>query len=94
MRTGNGRNGRLSSHFPGVIRGGAGTSSRPGTATCRGEDCFRVLNAIGYHGPISIEWEDASMDRLQGAPEALAYIRSHLFEPPATAFDSAFSHQD
>ena len=46
------------------------------------------LTTIGYHGPISIEWEDARMDGLQGAPEALAYIRSHLFEPPATAFDT------
>ena len=36
------------------------------------EACFRMLNAIGYDGPISVEWEDAGMDRLVGAPEALA----------------------
>uniref|UniRef100_UPI003F798C1D sugar phosphate isomerase/epimerase family protein n=1 Tax=Streptosporangium sp. H16 TaxID=3444184 RepID=UPI003F798C1D len=56
------------------------------------EDCFRALNAIGYAGPISIEWEDAGMDRLDGAPDALAIIRKlNAITPPATAFDAAFS---
>ncbi len=58
------------------------------------EACFRMLTTIGYQGPISIEWEDAGMDRLTGAPRALAYIRSQLFDPPSAAFDAAFSHQD
>jgi hypothetical protein len=39
------------------------------------EDCFRALNAIGYDGPISIEWEDAGMDRLVGAAEAVQLVR-------------------
>jgi sugar phosphate isomerase/epimerase len=56
------------------------------------EDCFRALDAIGYQGPISIEWEDAGMDRLAGAPEALAYVRRLLFDPPAAGFDAAFRH--
>ena len=30
---------------------------------------------IGDDGPISIEWEDDGMDRLRGAPEALAMLR-------------------
>jgi len=55
------------------------------------EDCFRALNAIGYDGPISIEWEDAGMDRLVGAPEALEFVRRLAFDPPAAAFDAAFS---
>jgi sugar phosphate isomerase/epimerase len=56
------------------------------------EDCFRALNSIGYEGPISIEWEDAGMDRLDGAKEALAYIRRlNSITPPTTAFDAAFS---
>jgi sugar phosphate isomerase/epimerase len=50
-----------------------------------------MLNTIGYEGPISIEWEDAGMDRLRGAPEALEFVRSQLFEPPDAAFDAAFS---
>src|SRR5689334_18580928 len=40
----------------------------------------RALNAIGYAGPISIEWEDAGMDRLVGAPSALEFVRSQLFD--------------
>ncbi|TQS18648.1 sugar phosphate isomerase/epimerase, partial [Microbispora sp. KK1-11] len=42
----------------------------------------------------SIEWEDAGMDRLHGAPESLAYIRSlNAITPPAAAFDAAFSSE-
>ena len=55
------------------------------------EDCFRTLNAIGYDGPISIEWEDAGMDRLVGAPGALEYVRALNFEQPTASFDAAFS---
>lgn len=55
------------------------------------EDVFRMLNAIGYDGPISIEWEDAGMDRLTGGPEALEFIRRFNFTPPTAAFDAAFS---
>jgi hypothetical protein len=46
------------------------------------EACFRMLNTIGYDGPISIEWEDAGMDRLVGAPEALEFVRRLAFAPP------------
>ncbi|TQR98428.1 sugar phosphate isomerase/epimerase, partial [Microbispora bryophytorum] len=57
-------------------------------------ECFRALNHIGYDGPISVEWEDAGMDRLHGAPEALAYIRSlNAITPPDAAFDAAFSSE-
>jgi sugar phosphate isomerase/epimerase len=55
------------------------------------EDVFRMLNSIGYDGPISVEWEDAGMDRLRGAAEALAFLRQFDFEPPAASFDAAFS---
>ena len=50
-----------------------------------------MLNTIGYDGPISVEWEDAGMDRLVGAPEALAFVRRLAFDPPSAAFDAAFS---
>ncbi|WP_300345804.1 sugar phosphate isomerase/epimerase family protein [Nesterenkonia sp.] len=88
-----GRNGRLSSHL-------AWADPRRGwdfISTGRGdvpwEDAFRMLNAIGYQGPLSVEWEDAGMDRLVGAPQALEFVRSHAFEPSASAFDAAFSSQ-
>jgi hypothetical protein len=50
-----------------------------------------MLNTIGYEGPISVEWEDAGMDRLVGAPEALQFVRRMAFDQPAAAFDAAFS---
>ena len=48
---------------------------------------------IAYDGPISIEWEDDGMDRLRGAPEALAMLRPLNLAPPALTFDAAFSTQ-
>ena len=91
-RTGNGRNGRLGSHLAwGDPRRGWDFVST-GHGDVPWEDCFRALNAIGYRGPVSIEWEDAGMDRLVGAPDALAYIRSLTrIEPPEASFDAAFS---
>jgi hypothetical protein len=69
-RLGDGRNGRLGSHLPWATRAAAGTSSPPATATCPGRTASGCCNSIGYDGPISVEWEDAGMDRLVGAPEA------------------------
>jgi hypothetical protein len=51
-----------------------------------------MLNSIGYAGPISIEWEDAGMDRIVGAADALAFVRALTrIEPPTASFDAAFS---
>ncbi|MHA7200591.1 sugar phosphate isomerase/epimerase, partial [Arthrobacter alkaliphilus] len=36
-------------------------------------------------------WEDAGMDRLHGAPEALANLKKYNFPPSQTSFDAAFS---
>ncbi|MGV3733666.1 MAG: sugar phosphate isomerase/epimerase family protein [Microcella sp.] len=58
------------------------------------EDSFRALKAIGYTGPISIEWEDAGMSRLHGAAEAVQFVRSLLWDLPEQSFDAAFSNQD
>jgi sugar phosphate isomerase/epimerase len=45
------------------------------------EQLIRALGAVGYRGPLSIEWEDSAMDREAGAQEALAFIRGMDFEP-------------
>ena len=87
----NGRNGRLSSHLSWADPRRGWDFVSTGRGDVPWEDCFRTLTAIGYKGPFSIEWEDAGMDRLKGAPEALAFVHSHLFEPPKSAFDSAFT---
>ncbi|WP_017627418.1 sugar phosphate isomerase/epimerase family protein [Nocardiopsis chromatogenes] len=89
-RVGGGRNGRLGSHLPwGDPRRGWDFVST-GRGDVPWEDCFRTLNRIGYDGPVSIEWEDAGMDRLQGAAEAVAFVRANLFDPPSASFDAVF----
>ncbi|MFV0405517.1 MAG: sugar phosphate isomerase/epimerase family protein [Propioniciclava sp.] len=87
----NGRNGRLSSHLPWADPRRGWDFVSVGHGDVPWERCFRNLNAIGYTGPISVEWEDAGMDRLRGAPEALSFVQSQLWEAPAAAFDAAFS---
>ncbi|MGH7920300.1 MAG: sugar phosphate isomerase/epimerase family protein, partial [Candidatus Dormibacteraceae bacterium] len=85
-----GRNGRLASHLPwGDPRRGWDFVSA-GRGEVPWEDVFRTLRAIGNPGPLSVEWEDAGMDRLVGAPEALRFLRHFDFEAPASAFDAAF----
>jgi Sugar phosphate isomerases/epimerases len=88
----NGRNGRLASLLPwGDPRRGWDFVST-GHGEVPWEPIFRMLNAIGYDGPTSVEWEDAGMDRMVGGPEALAFVRKlATITPPAAAFDAAFS---
>jgi sugar phosphate isomerase/epimerase len=91
MATGNGRNARLSSHLPWSDPRRGWDFVSVGLGDVPWGACFRALNAIGYDGPISVEWEDAGMDRLRGAPDALEFIRRNAFEPSGQAFDAAFS---
>ncbi len=91
LRHPTGRSGILGSHLPwGDPRRGWDFVST-GHGDVPWEDCFRALRSIGYTGPISIEWEDAGMDRLVGAPKALEYVRSLLWDLPTASFDAAFS---
>ena len=53
------------------------------------EEIIRELNAMGYDGPLSVEWEDSGMDREYGAREALEYCRSIDFPMSQVAFDNA-----
>lgn len=93
LNVGGGRNGRLGSHLAWADQRRGWDFVSTGHGDVPWEQCFRALNAIGYTGPVSVEWEDAGMDRLVGAPDALAYVRSRLFDAPAAAFDAAFSSQ-
>lgn len=91
-RLGNGRNGRLSSHLPWADPRRGWDFISTGHGDVPWEDAFRMMNAIGYEGPLSVEWEDAGMDRLVGAPEALEFVRKmSSYRPSDAAFDSAFS---
>ena len=91
MRMGNGRNGILGSHRPWADPRRGWDFVSTGRGDVPWEDAVRALNSIGYDGPISVEWEDAGMDRLTGAPAGLEFVRSLLWEVPTGSFDDAFS---
>jgi len=50
---------------------------------------IRELNDAGYQGPLSVEWEDAGMEREAGAREALQFVRKVDFAPSSLAFDAS-----
>ena len=54
------------------------------------EGVLRALNHARYAGPLSVEWEDAAMDREHGAREACAFVRDLDFAPSDRAFDAQF----
>ena len=88
-----GRNTRLGSHLPwGDPRRGWDFVSF-GRGDVPWDAAFRALRSIGYEGPISIEWEDAGMDHLHGAKEALELLRSLDYPVSEQSFDAAFSNQ-
>jgi hypothetical protein len=49
------------------------------------------LRRIGYDGPISVEWEDAGMERRVGARQAREFLHGLSWQLPTESFDSAFS---
>ena len=61
----------------------------PGHGDVDFESLLRALNRVGYDGPLSIEWEDAGMDRDWGAQDAVAFVRRSDFPPSAFVFDEA-----
>lgn len=56
------------------------------------EEIIRTLNAQNYTGPLSIEWEDAMMDRVAGATESCAFTKKVDFKKSDRVFDEAFNH--
>jgi sugar phosphate isomerase/epimerase len=65
----------------------------PGHGDVDFEALFRVLNRIGYEGPLSVEWEDSGMDREWGAADAVQFLRRTDFAPSSVAFDAAFAKE-
>ncbi|HUP23865.1 MAG TPA: sugar phosphate isomerase/epimerase family protein [Thermoanaerobaculia bacterium] len=65
----------------------------PGRGSIDFEEVLRALNEIGYAGPLSIEWEDAGMDRRHGAAEACDFVKALDFPPAGAAFDAAFERR-
>lgn len=62
----------------------------PGRGNIDFEDVIRVLHEVGYRGPLSVEWEDASMDREHGAEESCEYVRGLDFAPSEIRFEESF----
>jgi sugar phosphate isomerase/epimerase len=62
-----------------------------GRGGVRFEEIIRALNAIGYAGPLSVEWEDKGMDREHGAEEAAQFCKNVDFQGSDIKFDAAFS---
>ncbi|MFC1498185.1 sugar phosphate isomerase/epimerase family protein [Verrucomicrobiota bacterium] len=54
------------------------------------EEIIRTLDALKYKGPLSVEWEDAAMDREHGAAEACDFVKALQFPSSDRAFDEAF----
>jgi sugar phosphate isomerase/epimerase len=52
-------------------------------------EIIRELNAIGYKGPLSVEWEDSGLDRMFGAQESYEFVKNINFSPSDVAFDGA-----
>lgn len=90
----NGRTGILASHLPfGDHRRGWDFRS-PGRGDVKFTPIIRALNQIGYQGPLSVEWEDNTMDREIGGPEAAAFVRRSDFSPAAGgSFEDAFAQK-
>ena len=88
-----GRTGILGSHLNFGHPGRGWNFRSLGRGDVKFEEIIRALNRIGYAGPLSVEWEDAEMDREHGAREACDFIRKLDFEPAAAAFDAAFDNQ-
>ena len=87
-----GRSGILGSHIDfGDLRRGWNFRSL-GHGDVNFEEIIRVLNAAGYTGPLSVEWEDSGMDRIEGGTEAAAFVKKINFSASAFKFDEAIAN--
>ena len=87
-----GRSGLLGSHIDfGDLRRGWNFRSL-GHGDVNFEAIIRVLNDIGYNGPLSVEWEDSGMEREYGAREAAEFVRKIDFKSSDIKFDNAIAN--
>jgi sugar phosphate isomerase/epimerase len=86
----NGRNGVLNGYAPpGDPRRGWHFRA-PGRGGIDWESVIRALNAAGYQGALSVEFNDRDMDREFGAEEACKFVRRLDFEPAQPRSPQAF----
>jgi len=89
-RTLDGESGILSSHLNFGTPGRGWDFRSLGRGGIDFEEIIRTLNHIGYDGPLSVEWEDACMDREHGAAEACTFVKNLDFPKSNRVFDEAF----
>jgi sugar phosphate isomerase/epimerase len=77
----NGRNGLLNSYLPPGDPNRGWSFRAPGRGGIDWEGVIRALNAAGYAGALSVEFNDRDMDREYGAEEASKFVRRLDFEP-------------
>lgn len=70
-----GRSSILSSYLPPGHASRGWEYRSPGHGGIDWEGVIRALNAIGYEGPLSIDWEDPHMDRDFGAEDACKFVK-------------------
>lgn len=88
-----GRSGILGSHLEfGDLRRGWNFRSL-GHGDVDFDAIIRELNACGYSGPLSVEWEDSGMEREFGARESLEFLRKADFSPSGISFDAFMQNQ-
>ncbi len=85
-----GESGILSSHLNFGTPGRGWDFRSLGRGGVNFEEIIRTLNAINYTGPLSVEWEDAMMDREHGAAEACQFVKKLDFPKSNRVFDEAF----
>ena len=93
-QVGNGRNGRLGSHLPWADPRRGWDFVSTGHGDVPWEDCFRMLNAIGYDGP-DLGRVGGRRHGPAGRCPGGARVRraGSPSTPPSAAFDAAFSSQ-
>jgi sugar phosphate isomerase/epimerase len=78
----NGRTGLLNGYSgPGDVRRGWEFRA-PGHGGVDWESFIRALHAVGYDGPLAVEFSDAGMQREFGADEACKFVKRLDFDPP------------
>jgi sugar phosphate isomerase/epimerase len=87
-----GESGILGSHLNFGVPGRGWDFRSLGRGAVDFEEIIRALNIIGYAGPLSVEWEDAAMDREFGAREACAFVKDLDFPKSDRVFDEAFGN--
>ena len=85
-----GETGILASHLNFGTPGRGWDFRSLGRGSVNFEEIVRTLNTLNYTGPLSVEWEDAAMNREAGAAEACEFVRSLDFQKSGRVFDEAF----